>query len=402
MKIRFLLIFVGLATNFALPTFAQQKEPALSESTPEATPTPTLGDHFTQVLPDRRVTFRLFAPKANAVEVVIGLNNDVHAPGTPGIEMTKDANGLWTVTSGPLEPNLYQYQFSVDGLKIADPGSEMPKPLRHVDTSLLLIPGTPPDFLDDQTGAHGTMRDETYYSTTLGKNRRVLVYTPPSYDRSRAPLPVLYLYHGFFDTRYSWVTEGRLAQILDNLLAQGKAVPMIVVVPEAHALPYEPTPATEPDFFANLYAYWAKNQSTTDDELFHDIIPFVQTRYNISDEPRERAIAGLSMGGLQAMETGIVHLGYFSWVGAFSPGSLSGLSDEFKNALKDPNKINANLRLLEIVAGDHDFVGPSIRQFEVQLRALNIQHVYTVMPGTHSMFLFRPALSNFLQEIFKP
>jgi enterochelin esterase-like enzyme len=249
--------------------------------------------------------------------------------------MTKDANGLWTVTSGPLEPDLYQYQFSVDGLKIADPGVEMPKPQRHVDTSLLLIPGTPPDFLDDQTGAHGTMRDETYYSTTLGKNRRVLVYTPPSYDRSRAPLPVLYLYRGFFDTRYSWVTEGRLAQILDNLLAQGKAVPMIVVVPEAHALPYEPTHPTDPDFFANLYAYWAKNQSTTDDELFHDIIPFVQTRYNISDEPRERAIAGLSMGGLQAMETGIVHLGYFSWVGAFSPGSLTGLSDEFKNALKD-------------------------------------------------------------------
>ena len=245
------------------------------------------------------------------------------------------------------------------------------------------------------------MRDETYYSTTLGKNRRVLVYTPPSYDRSRAPLPVLYLYHGFFDTRYSWVTEGRLAQILDNLLAQGKAVPMIVVVPEAHALPYEPTPATEPDFFANLYAYWAKNQSTTDDELFHDIIPFVQTRYNISDEPRERAIAGLSMGGLQAMETGIAHLGYFSWIGAFSPGSLSGLSDEFKNALKDPNKINANLRLLEIVAGDHDFLGPAIRQFEIQLRALNIQHVYTVMPGTHSMFVWRPALANFLQEIFK-
>ena len=119
---------------------------------------------------------------------------------------------------------------------------------------------TPPDFLDVQTGAHGTIRDETYYSTTLGKARRVLVYTPPSYDRSRAPLPVLYLYHGFYDTRYSWVTEGRLAQILDNLLAQGKAVPMIVVVPDAHALPPEETPMTNPDFWANFNEYWAKNQ----------------------------------------------------------------------------------------------------------------------------------------------
>ena len=230
----------------------------------------------------------------------------------------------------------------------------------------------------------------------------VLVYTPPSYDRSRAPLPVLYLYHGFCDTRYSWVTEGRLAQILDNLLAQGKAVPMIVVVPEAHALPFETTPVTNPDFWANLYAFWAKNQTTADEELFHDIIPFIQTRYNISDEPRERAIAGLSMGGLQAMETGIVHLGYFSWIGAFSPGPLSGLSDEFKNALKDPNKINENLRLFEIVIGDNDLMtGPATTEFESQLRALNIQHVYTVIPGTHSMFVWRPALSNFLQEIFK-
>jgi enterochelin esterase-like enzyme len=118
----------------------------------------------------------------------------------------------------------------------------MPKPQRHVDTSLLLIPGNPPDFLDVQNGAHGTVREETYYSTVLGKNRQVSVYTPPTYDGSRAPLPVLYLYHGIWDTRYAWVTEGRLPQILGNLLAQGKAVPM-VVVPETHALPPEPTPA---------------------------------------------------------------------------------------------------------------------------------------------------------------
>ena len=162
-------------------------------------------------------------------------------------EMTKDPNGLWTVTLGPFEPNLYEYRFKVDGCAIADPGNDMPAPQRHVDTSLLLIPDTPPDFMDVQNGAHGTMRD-TYYSTTLGKDRRVLVYTPPSYDRSRAPLPVLYLYHGFFGTRYQWATEGRLAQILDNLLAQGKAVPMIVVIPEAHALPFEPTPANQPRF----------------------------------------------------------------------------------------------------------------------------------------------------------
>jgi enterochelin esterase-like enzyme len=406
MKTRVLRALVGLAISFALPIFAQQKEPTPTESTPEATPTPTLGDHFTQVLPDRRVTFRLLAPNANAAEVAIGIKSGVYESQDATItKMTKGAKGFWTVTLGPFEPNLYEYQFHVDGYTIPDPGNDMPKPTRHVDTSLLLISGTPPDFLDIQNGAHGTVRDETYYSTTLGKNRGVLVYTPPSYDRSRVPLPVLYLYHGFYDTRYSWVTEGRLPQILDNLLAQGKAVPMIVVIPDAHALPFETTPVTHPDeFWPNLNDFWAKNQAAADQELFHDIIPFIQTHYNISDEPHERAIAGLSMGGLQAIETGIVHLGYFPWIGAFCPFSpMWVLSDECKNVLKDQNKINENLRLFQIVNGDNDHMaGPTTIEFEGQLRALNIKHVYTVLPGTHSMFVWRPALANFLQEIFTP
>jgi hypothetical protein len=150
--------------------------PTPASGTAQATPTPTLGDNFTQVLPDRRVTFRLLAPKANAVQVVIGIKSGPYeAQGTSTAEMTKNANGLWTTTWGPLEPNLYEYNFMLDGRKITDPGNDMPKPQRQVDTSLLLIPGTPPDFLDVQNGAHGTMRDETYYSTTLSKNRRVLV-----------------------------------------------------------------------------------------------------------------------------------------------------------------------------------------------------------------------------------
>jgi enterochelin esterase family protein len=278
----------------------------------------------------------------------------------------------------------------------------MPKPQRHVNTSLLLIPGTPPDFLDTQNGAHGTVRDETYYSTALGRNRQVLIYTPPTYDKSSAPLPVLYLYQGAFDTRYLWVSEGRLPEILDNLLAQGKAFPMIVVIPDAHALPIETTPMTSPDFWANFSTYWANNEKAADEELFRDIIPFIQSHYNISNEARERAIAGLSMGGLQAIGTGIGHLGYFCWIGAFSPVPLSMLGEKFNNVLKEPSKINESLYLFEIVTGDNDsMTGPATRQLESQLRALDIQHVYTVLPGTHSMFVWRPALSDFLQKLFR-
>jgi enterochelin esterase-like enzyme len=212
------------------------------------------------------------------------------------------------VTLGPFEPNLYEYQYLLDERQISDPTNDMPKPQRHVGTSLLLIPGDPPDFLDVQNGAHGTMRDETYFSTVLGKNRQVLVYTPPNYDGSQVPLPVLYLYHGFWDTRYSWVAEGRLAQILDNLLAEGKAVPMIVVLPEAHALPPEPSQDSSHDAPLN---YMNKNEGPVDEELFHDIIPFIQAHYKISDNPQERAIAGLSMGGLQGLRPGSGTLGTF-------------------------------------------------------------------------------------------
>jgi enterochelin esterase-like enzyme len=399
------VLLMQAVLGFALtPAPAQTPTPAEPTSA-QPTPTPTLGDRFTQVLPDRRVLFRFFAPKANAVDVVIGLKSGPYEiQGTTTTAMTRDAEGLWSVTLGPFEPNLYEYQFNLEGRKITDPSNDMPKPQRQVDTSLLLIPGTPPDFLDVQNGAHGTMRDETYYSTTLGKNRRLLVFTPPNDDRSPAPLPVLYLYHGFWDTRYSWVTEGRLAQILDNLLAEGEAVPMIVVVPEAHALPPEPTPVTSTNFVTNVTPYLTKNQQAVDEELFHDIIPFIKAHYTISDDPRERAIAGLSMGGLQAIETGIVHLGYFGWIGAFSPGVISGaLSNEFNNALMEPEKINKSLLLFDIITGDNDeVVGKHVTEFEARLKEAKVEHVYTTLPGgTHSMFVWRPALKSFLEQIFR-
>jgi Carbohydrate-binding module 48 (Isoamylase N-terminal domain) len=168
------VLLMQAVLGFALTPAPAQTPTPTEPTSAQPTPTPTLGDRFTQVLPDRRVLFRFFAPKANAVDVVIGLKSGPYEiQGTTTTAMTRDAEGLWSVTLGPFEPNLYEYQFNLEGRKITDPSNDMPKPQRQVDTSLLLIPGTPPDFLDVQNGAHGTMRDETYYSTTLGKNRRV-------------------------------------------------------------------------------------------------------------------------------------------------------------------------------------------------------------------------------------
>jgi enterochelin esterase-like enzyme len=342
------LVPTDSAPGIFVTPHTQNPPPAMMPlSTAEEKPMPTIGDNWTEVLADRRVTFRLLAPNAGTVRVLIGLKSAIDEPaGTTTTGMAKDTNGLWTATLGPFEPDLYEYQFNVDGALVPDPGNDRPKPQRHVDTSLLLIPGDPPTFLDVQNVAHGTVHEETYYSSTLGKSRRLLVYTPPGYDRSGTPLAVLYLYHGALDTLYSWVTEGRLPQILDNLLAQGNAVPMIVVVPEAHALPLESTPAPSGEFGTDMRPYLVRNQRVVDEELFQDIIPFIQTHYNISEESRDRAIAGLSMGGRQSIETGIVHLGYFEWIGAFSP-AVSALSGEFQNALKGPARINKSLRLFE-------------------------------------------------------
>jgi enterochelin esterase-like enzyme len=162
---------------------------------------------------------------------------------------------------------------------------------------------------------------------------------------------------------------------------------MIVVVPEAHAF--------------DVDSSYDKNQAAIDEELFRDIIPFLEAHYNISHDSRERAIAGLSMGGLQSTETGIIHIDYFSWIGAFSPTLFPGdLSDKFKTALQKADKINGNLRLFEIVTGDSD-ITVELTNFESQLRELNIEHVYTVLPGAHNMFVWRPALYSFLQRIFK-
>jgi enterochelin esterase family protein len=187
MKMRLLLALGGFAIGFVLSAFAQQ-----TNSAAEATPTPTLEDNFGQILPDRRVMFRLLVPNAKSVSVVVGTDS-----GEVTTEMTQELFGLWTVTLGPFGPNLYEYSLNLDGVRIADPENATPKPQWQVNTSLLLVPGTPPDFLDTQNVSHGTVREETYYSTSLGKNRRLLVYTPPNYDCSpHAPFPVLYLYHG--------------------------------------------------------------------------------------------------------------------------------------------------------------------------------------------------------------
>jgi enterochelin esterase-like enzyme len=290
----------SLASGFLLACALFSREtPAadLPASPPNDRP---LKQFITSVGNDRRITFRLFAPTAKAVSVIFKrLDPAVAVP----IPLVRDQDGVWSVTGDPVEPDLYEYYFDVDGFRTIDPGTNYPKPQRQVNTSLILVAGS---LLDIRNVPHGDLRLVTLHSKALGAERQMFVYTPPGYSDASAALPVLYLYHGFGDTVESWVKQGRAPQILDNLLAEGRIQPMIVVIPDTEtdipeAIP-ENFPASE-----RRKTFYPPNAKAADRELIEDLIPYMQAHYRVRNEADGRAIAGLSQGGYQALVSGLGH-----------------------------------------------------------------------------------------------
>ena len=360
-----------------------------------ASPTPTPVSSTT-ILSNNQVTFALSAPQAGTVGLLFG-SVELFSP-HPVTPMTRDSNGVWRVTLGPLAPDLYEYSFSVDGVVISDPGWAYQKPQRQVSTSLLLIPDNPPDFIDTQNVPHGAVHEETYFATNTQTFRKllVLVYTPPGYGRkSYGALPVLYLYHGAFDTVYSWALEGRVQEILDNLLAARAIVPMIVVLPDVYStVPGSPNDEGDPN-----------NTLDVDSQLFNDIIPFVNKNYDVQREASGRALAGLSMGGYQAFYSGLVHVADFSAIGLFSPIYFPSAADkvEITNALNNPKLINRKIKYFDVLIGSADtLVLPLTNQIDSLLNGAGIRHTFELIPGgIHSFDVWRPALYNFVQKIFQ-
>jgi enterochelin esterase-like enzyme len=388
------LIALALSSLSQRDLCAQAKEytplhPTAADTIPKAS-------IITQVLPDRSVVFRLKAPDASQVSVLLGFSNPPTAM-APSYPLKKDDDGLWSATVGPLAPDLYEVQFNVDGLMIADPGSSMPKPQRQVNTSLLEIPGDPPTFLDTRDVPHGAIHAEVYRSKALNVTRPLLVYTPPGYDqRPQESYPVLFLYHGYGDTVYSWVTEGRVQEILDNAIADGRAVPMVVVIPDTHALDPDQIPRTQVGHYLN------ENVQAGDRELFEDIIPFVTAHYRIRSDAKDRALAGLSMGGYQTVYTGFVHPDQFSALGVFSAGIL-GEPQALEQALQTPENITANIHYLYVTTGSKDAVtGPRTKEFIERLDQLKIPYSFEQYPDQiHSMEVWRPSLNKFIAKLFR-
>src|SRR5262245_61842205 len=263
-----------------------------------------------EVSADRRVTFRIHAPKAEAVRLSAGDIPD----NNQGAEMTKGTNGVWEVVLGPIRPGAYRYNFTVDGLTVIDPRNPATSESNNNTWSLVQVPGAA--FMDTKDVPHGSVSAVTYYSTALKKFRRLHVYTPPGYELGKGRFPVFYLLHGAGDCDESWTSVGRAGFILDNLIAAQKAKPMIVVMPAGHTSPFGfGRRGGSPDGGSAR----PRVDEFTEDFLT-DIKPYVESHYRVHADQQHRAIAGLSMGGAQTLNVAFSNLADFGYVGVFSSG----------------------------------------------------------------------------------
>ncbi len=334
-----------------------------------------------EVHPDRKVTFRLLAPQAENVGV-----NVQFAQGLK--QMKKNNDGVWSVTLGPAEPNIYEYSFVVDGLQIPDTANPWTKIWLHNTINLVLVPSEKPLFFEEQKVPHGTVHIHKYLSKSLGVTRGIYVYTPPGYETNQnTKYPVLYLFHGFGDTEKSWTKIGRANVIMDNLIATKKAKPMLVVMPYGHT-PSAPVEMSSIDNYGDF-----------EKDLIEDLIPYIQKQYRVSSDRKDRAIAGLSMGGGQSLTIGLGNLDKFGWIGAFS--SAIPPEEKLTKLLAEPDSINDKLGLLWIGCGNKDFLYQTNMQFLERLTNNNIRHTARITDGVHEYRVWRYYLSQFASLLFQ-
>jgi len=296
--------------------------------------------------------------------------------------------GLWTITLDPLEPDIYGYSFSVDGLTLVDPANPWVKPMRAARTSVLEIPGDPPRLWEFQQVPHGTVHQHTYFSKSLGTKRQVHVYTPPGYEKKSDKFPVLYLFHGSGDNDATWTSVGHAHFIADNLLAQHKSVPMIIVMTDGHALTGNPTRPSTNMITRNVEAF--------SDDLLQDVMPLVESTYRVKGNREHRAIIGLSMGGGQSLHIGLKHRELFDWVGGMS----SYLPDAEKFVPEAFPDSKSNLKLLWFACGKDDRLIENARQLSSALKERGIPHEFEETAGNHSWPVWRRYLGEFMPMLF--
>ncbi len=340
-----------------------------------------------QVNTDNTVVFRLYAPLAKDVK----LNTQFERGNKP---MIKDTTGVWSVTLGPAKPDMYPYHFVVDGMNVADPGNTAIFPNEGFQSSLVEITGNTPLVHTVQNVPHGTVAYRYYTSPDLGI-RPVVIYTPPGYEKDASKkYPVLYLLHGTTDVEETWTKVGRANIILDNLIAQGKAVPMIIVMPYGRAYP-------KISKASGSLRNWDNLQEIKKDFLLH-LLPFVEQNYRVKAGNDNRAIAGFSGGGGTSLFLGLNNPDLFRWVTGFAPGMLK---EEFDRnnavAFANPSLTNSRLKLFWIGVGKDDMLYPVISEYLKVLDEKKIKHETFISDGGHTWMNCKLFLSTVAQKLFK-
>jgi enterochelin esterase family protein len=353
-----------------------------------------------EVSAQKKITFRVHAPKAESVRLAGG---DIPGNG-PGAAMKKGDEGVWEVTLGPVPSGAYRYHFNIDGVAVIDPRNPSTSESNNNTWSLVVVPGS--DISDTKNVPHGAVAAVTYYSGSLKRFRRMHVYTPPGYEKGEGKYPVFYLLHGAGDCDDSWSTVGRAGFILDNLIAGGKAKPMIVVMPAGHTGPFR---------FGGRGGRGGRGGTAFRDEFAedftNDVKPYVEKNYRVIADRAHRAIAGLSMGGAQTLNIAFGHLGDYGYVGVFSSGIFGIVGgrgnarpnrqweEQHKAVLDDPD-LKKGLRLVWVGCGKDDFLVQTSNATVAMLKEHHFDVVSRESDGGHTWINWRDYLHEFAPLLF--
>ena len=359
MKFSFYISFAFMITTLA--GFAQRPP---SISSPE-------------VHTDNTITFKYYSRTAQKVSLSGEFLSANQA-------MAKDTSGIWSITVGPVKPDIYPYFFIVDSIQLADPNNTEIFANERFKRSIVDIPGTTPLVHSLQMVPHGKISYRYYKSNTLGSTRQLLVYTPPGFNANgKIKYPVLYLIHGGSDTEETWTKVGRANLIADNLIAQGTAVPMIIVMPYGNV-----RPKPMPDFTK---------------DVMNDIIPFIEANYPVLTDSKHRAVAGFSVGGGQTLNIGLTNTDKFAYVCSYAPFTQTEEFQKNFGANYSPNAglINSQLKLFTISVGTEDFLHESVKQNIAMYQGKGLKVKSYTVAGGHTWMNCKQYLATTLQEIFK-
>lgn len=378
--IRFLLAAAAMAAGQSALAQAPEGVPAGSN---------VRGAQYPRILPDRRVVFQIKAPTAQKVQVMPGGGSNGMGKGP--FDMTRGEDGTWTATIPPATPGFHYYWLLVDGVPANDPASETFFGWAK-QASALEVPDPALDFYEFKDVPRGDVRVHWYRSQVTGQPRRAFVYAPPGYDTdSTARYPVLYLQHGAGESERGWSQQGRAGFILDNLIAAKKATPMIVVMENGYASK------------AGASGAAARGNEAFEEVVLQDLIPEIERTYRVKADREHRAMAGLSMGGGQAMNIGLGNPDRFAWVGSFSGAGLGArdLKTMYKGAFSDAAVFNKKVKLLWMGCGTEDNLHAGALALHKALDEGGLKNVFFEGPGLHEWQVWRKHLYEFAQRLFK-